>query len=152
MIKQHVKFVLYMSESKSCLGWIAATIGWFMLWGLCMSVGDTYKISPFTVLLILVVGTIIIAGLGAFFYVSAHNRIYEKHKKRVQFIQVEYTLAYHKFVDDNKITKDYSGEIIDIYDMKKISSREDSEWEKEEKLLREEKEKRDREYKLKCEE
>lgn len=141
-----------MSESKGCLGWIAATIGWFMLWGLCMSIGDTYKISPFFVLLILVIGTLIIAGLCIYIYATAHGKTYNKHKNRVLHIQQEYSLAYRKFIDSNIIKKDYSGNITELSELKKISSREDSVWEQEEKQLREEKEKKDKEWKRKCKE
>ena len=141
-----------MSELKGCLGWIAACIGWFLLWGFCMSIGDTYKISPFVVLFILVIGTLLIAGFGIYFYTSAKDKIYEKHSNRVQYIQQKYSLAYSKFIVTNRIKKDYSGKITELDELKKISSREDSVWEQEEKQLREEKEKRDREYKLKCEE
>ena len=141
-----------MSESKGCLGWIAATIGWFMLWGLCISIGDTYKISPFLVLLILVIGTLIIAGLCIYIYATAHGKTYNKHKNRVLHIQQEYSLAYRKFIDSNRIKKDYSGNITELSELKKISSREDSVWEQEEKQLREEKEKKDREWKRKCKE
>ena len=68
-----------MSETKGCLGWIAATIGWFVLWGLCMSIGDAYKISPFGVLFMIVIGTLVIAVIGIYFYTSTQNMIYKKH-------------------------------------------------------------------------
>ena len=61
-------------------------------------------------------------------------------------------MAYRKFIDSNKIKKDYSGNITELSELKKISSREDSVWEQEEKQLREEKEKKDREWKRKCKE
>ncbi len=98
-----------MSESKGCLGWIAATIGWFMLWGLCISIGDTYKMSPFVVLLLIVIGTLIFAGVCIYIYGTVHSKTYNKHKNRVLHIQQEYNLAYRKFIDSNKIKKDYSG-------------------------------------------
>ena len=141
-----------MSESKGCLGWIAATIGWFMLWGLCISIGDTYKMSPFVVLLIIVIGTLFIAGLCFYIYATAHSKTYNKHENRVLHIQQKYNLAYRKFVDSNRIKKDYSGNITELSELKKISSRDDSVWEQEEKLLREEKEKSDREWERKCKE
>ena len=142
-----------MSETKGCLGWIAATIGWFFLWGLCISIGDTYKISPFAVLIIMVIGTLVLAGTGIYIYTSAHTKIYNKHVDRVNYIANKYGLAYRKFVDTNKIKKDImSGKITELSELKKISSREDSLWEKEENILREEKEKRDRENKIKWEE
>jgi hypothetical protein len=83
-----------MSETKGCLGWIAATIGWFVLWGLCMSIGDAYKISPFGVLFMIVIGTLVIAGIGIYFYTSTQNKIYKKHNDRVKHIQEKYSLAY----------------------------------------------------------
>ena len=126
-----------MSETKGCLGWIAATIGWFVLWGLCMSIGDAYKISPFAVLLLMVVATLILVGLGIYFYTSSQNKTYNKHWNRVQHIQNEYGMAYRKFIDTNKIKKDISsGKVTELAELKKISSREDSVWEQEEKVLR----------------
>lgn len=140
-----------MSETKGCLGWIAATIGWFVLWGLCMSIGDAYKISPFGVLFMIVIGTLVIAGIGFFFYTLAQNTIYEKHNDRVKHIQEKYGLAYQKFIDTNRIKKEIgSGKVTELSELKKISSREDSVWEQEEKALRAEREKKDREWKIKC--
>ena len=140
-----------MSETKGCLGWIAATVGWFFLWGMCMAIGDTYKISPFTVLFLMVVATVVVAALGIYIYTSSHNRNYNKHWKRVNEIQQKYGLAYRKFIDENRIKKDYStGKISELSELKKISCREDAVWEQEEKELREQKEKKDREWKLKC--
>jgi len=141
-----------MSETKGCLGWIAATVGWFFLWGMCMAIGDTYKISPFTVLFLMVVATVVVAALGVYIYTSSHNRNYNKHWKRVNEIQQKYGLAYRKFIDENRIKKDYStGKISELSELKKISCREDAVWEQEEKELREQKEKRDRENKIKWE-
>lgn len=139
-----------MSEAKGCLGWIAAIIGWFALWGLCMSIGDAYDISPFVVLLMTVIGTLVIAGIAFYIYTSTLNKIYKKHANRVKHIQENYGLAYRKFIDSNKIKKDIiSGKITELSELKKISSRDDSEWELEEKVLTEEKERRDREWKKK---
>lgn len=142
-----------MSETKGCLGWIAGTVGWFFLWGMCMAIGDEYKISPFTVLFLLIVATVIVAALGIYIYTSSHNRNYNKHWKRVNEIQQKYGLAYRRFLDENHIKKDYfTGNVSELSELKKISCRDDAIWEQEEKQLREEKEKRDREYKIKWEE
>ena len=124
---------------KGCLGWIAATIGWWILWGLCMKIGDVHKISPFIVLLIIIIGFIVIAGISIFIYYLIEDNIYEKHKKRVMHIQKEYGLAYRKFIDSNRIQKDtMSGKITELSELKKISSRDDSVWEQEEKIYKEE--------------
>ena len=142
-----------MSETKGCLGWIAATVGWFFLWGMCIAIGDEYKMSPFTVLFLLIVATVIVAALGIYIYTSSHNRNYNKHWKRVNEIQQKYGLAYRRFLDENHIKKDYlTGNVSELSELKKISCRDDAVWEQEEKQLREEKEKRDREFKIKWEE
>ena len=141
----------YMSDAKGCLGWIAATIGWFVLWGLCISLGETYKISPFGVLFMIIIGTLVIAGTSVYIYTSKQNKIYKKHYDRVKYIQEKYSLAYQAFVVSSKIKKDLiSGKVTELSLLKKISSREDSVWEQEEKTLRAEKEKKDREWKIKC--
>lgn len=142
-----------MSETKGCLGWIAATVGWFFLWGMCIAIGDEYKMSPFTVLFLLIVATVIVAALGIYIYTSSHNRNYNKHWKRVNEIQQKYGLAYRRFLDENHIKKDYlTGNVSELSELKKISCRDDAVWEQEEKQLRDEKEKRDREFKIKWEE
>lgn len=142
-----------MRDFGGCLWWFLGIIGWFLLWGFCISIGDEYKISPFTVLFLLIVATVIVAALGIYVYTTSHNRIYNKHWKRVNEIQLKYSLAYRKFISENKIKTDYStGKVSELSALKKISCREDAIWEKEEKQLREEKEKRDREFKIKWEE
>ena len=111
-----------MSETKGCLGWIAATVGWFFLWGMCIAIGDEYKISPFTVLFLLIVATVIVAALGIYIYTSSHNRNYNKHWRRVNEIQQKYGLAYRRFIDENHIKKDYStGKVSELSELKKIS-------------------------------
>ena len=137
-----------MSETNGCLGWFAAIVGWFILWGLCMSIGNTYRISPFMVLFLIVIATVIMAVLGIYIYTSSYN----KHYNRVNHIEQEYGMAYRKFVDENHIKKNYSGKINELSELKKISCRKDAVWEEEEKILKEEKEIKDREFKLKCEE
>ena len=145
-----------MRDSDGCLWWILGTIGWFLLWGFCISIGDEYKISPFTVLFLLVIATVIVAVLVIFIYTSSHNKIYNKHWKRVNEIQQKYGLAYNKFVGENNIKTDFStGKVSELSELKKISCREDSVWEQEEKSLREEKEKRSKEREIerqKCKE
>lgn len=127
------------SDTKGCLGWIAATIGWWILWGLCRKIGDVHKISPFIVLLVIIIGFIVIAGISIFIYYLIEDKIYEKHEKRVMHIQKEYGLAYRKFIDSNRIQKDITtGKITELSELKKISSREDSVWEQEEKKYKEE--------------
>lgn len=145
-----------MRDSDGCLWWILGTIGWFLLWGFCMSIGDEYKISPFTVLFLFVIATVILAVLVIFIYTSSHNKIYNKHWKRVNEIQQKYGIAYNKFVRENNIKTDYyTGKVSELSELKKISCREDSVWEQEEKSLKEEKEKRSREREIerqKCKE
>lgn len=143
-----------MSETKGCLGWIAAAIGWFVLWGLCMSIGDAYKISPFGVLFMIVIGTLVIAGIGIYFYTSTQNKIYKKHNDRVKHIQEKYSLAFRKFVDEKIGSGVDVRDINKLSDLKMISQIGDREWQKnnskllaEQEILRQiaEKEKQDRE-------
>lgn len=141
-----------MNKSDGCLGWIVAIIAWFILWGMCMKIGDTYNISPFIVLLLIVVVTIIVAVIGIYIHTSSYNRKYNKHYNRVNQIKQKYGLAYKKFVDEYNIKKDYKGNISELSELQKISCREDAVWEEEEKKLIEEKEIRDRKFKLKCDE
>lgn len=131
-----------MSEAKGCFGWIAATIGWWILWGLCMSFGDIYKISPFFVLFMLIIGVlviVVIVVISILAYYSIIDLLYTKHEKRVKHIQKEYHSAFMQFIYSNgiKIDKE-SGKISELSELKMISSREDSVWEQEEKLCKEE--------------
>ena len=119
-----------MSETKGCLGWIAAAIGWFVLWGLCMSIGDAYKISPFGVLFMIVIGTLVIAGIGIYFYTSTQNKIYKKHNDRVKHIQEKYSLAFRKFVDEKIGSGVDVRDINKLSDFKMISQIGDREWQK----------------------
>ena len=114
-----------MSETKGCLGWIGGTIGWFVVWGLCMSIGDNYKISPFLVLLILV--TITIACVVLYFYlrISADK----KNKERENEIKKKYPRAYSKYAAKFQRYADEDDKA------KEIASRSDATWEKEEKAL-----------------
>lgn len=145
-----------MRDFNGCLWWILGIIGWFLLWGICISIGDEYKISPFTVLFLLVISTVIAAVLGIYIYTSSHNKIYNRHWKRVNEIQRKYGLAYKKFISENNIKTDCSkGKVSELSVLKKISCREESVWEQEEKSLREEEDKRKREREIerqKCKE
>ena len=55
-----------MYELKGCFLWVLAIVGWFILWGACMSIGDSSGISPFLILLIFV-GIVAFVGGGVFF-------------------------------------------------------------------------------------
>ena len=119
-----------MSEAKGCFGWIAATIGWWILWGLCISIGDIYKIDPFFVLFMLIIGVLVIVVISMLAYYSIKDLLYTKHEKRVKHIQKEYHSAFMQFIYSNgiKIDKE-SGKISELSELKMISSREDSVWE-----------------------
>ena len=95
-----------MSETKGCFGWIAATIGWWILWGLCISIGDIYKIDPFFVLFMLIIGVLVIVVISMLAYYSIKDLLYTKHEKRVKHIQKEYHSAFMQFVYSNGIKID----------------------------------------------
>ena len=138
-----------MSEAKGCLGWTGATIAWILLWGLCLSIANTNNISPFGVLLIIIGGTLILVFLvvvGILLYIHTREKNYLKHKNRVGYIANNYSLAYHKYIEENHIKRDG----ISLSDLKMIGSREDALWHREENLLREEQEKRNMEWREKC--
>lgn len=114
-----------MSDTKGCLGIVGGTIGWFVVWGLCISVGENYKISPFLVLLILIIITIAIGALIVYVKISAEN----KNIKRANEIEKNYPRAYNK----------YAGKFPSYADAeekaKEIANRPDSIWEREEKEI-----------------
>lgn len=114
-----------MSETKGCLGWIGGTIGWFVVWGLCMSIGDNYKISPFLVLLILVAITVACVVLFFYLRISADK----KNKERENEIKKKYPRAYSKYAAKFQRYADADDKA------KEIAARSDATWEKEEKAL-----------------
>ena len=102
----------------------------------------------------IVIGTLVIAGIGIYFYTSTQNKIYKKHNDRVKHIQEKYSLAFRKFVDEKIGSGVDVRDINKLSDLKMISQIGDREWQKnnskllaEQEILRQiaEKEKQDRE-------
>ena len=111
-----------------CLGWIIGTIGWFLVWGFCLSIGKEYKISPFFVLLILV--AIIFVCVCLYFYAKYY--IDKKNRKREEEIKKTYPRAYNKYVKEISPYADPDDKAS------KIVSRANTIWEQEEKSLEKE--------------
>lgn len=88
---------------KSCLGWFALIVGWFLLWTWCMDFGDKNNVSPFGVLgcvILCVVGLCIIGLL----IVGYSSRQFDKKVERCMSIQKQYPNAYEDFCKLNNIS------------------------------------------------
>lgn len=71
-------------------------------------------------------------------YKVVHEKNYNKYRERVQQIQHKYSLAYIEYVKSKPLKSSFNGSITDYSDLKRIASREDYEWEAEEKKIRDE--------------
>ena len=127
-----------MNGYKGCLVGIIVVVVWFKLWFFCLTYGDTHNISPFTVLFVIIFVVSVIALIVVCIYNVVHEKKYNKYRERVQQIQHKYNLAYMEYVKSKPLKSSFYGPITDFSDLKRISSREDYEWEAEEKKLRDE--------------
>ena len=118
-----------MSELKGCLGWLAAIVGWFIVWGFCLSAGDDIGISPFVILLIIGGVCLIVFLIGLYI----HNRQEEEREEKFEQIKRKYPLAYHQFTQ--RPNNHYSSYSPSKEFKKEVVSRDISIWEKEEKEL-----------------
>ena len=92
---------------KGCLGWACAIIGWFVLWGTCMAIGDANHISPFWVLFLFVVGIIIIGIIGLLIFNYFSNKEAERlqrKRNKCQSLQSRFPNAFRKFCYNNRIS------------------------------------------------
>lgn len=92
---------------KGCLGWACAIIGWFVLWGTCMAIGDANHISPFGVLFLFVVGIIIIGIIGLLIFNYFSNKEAERlqrKRNKCQSLQSRFPNAFRKFCYNNRIS------------------------------------------------
>ena len=92
---------------KGCLGWACAIIGWFVLWGTCMAIGDANHISPFGVLFLFVVGIIIIGIIGLLIFKYFSNKEAERlqrKRNKCQSLQSRFPNAFRKFCYNNRIS------------------------------------------------
>lgn len=136
-----------MNTLKEFLKWLALPIGWAILWSLCLGLGELFNISPVLVLLIVTFGSFFILFVFARLYLFVLSKVYEKHMKRMLYIKFKYRHAYSKFTYKNNIREYSFIGIESLRELKKITSRDDSVWELEEKQLEKECERRNSELK-----
>lgn len=122
-------------ENEGCLWWTVVTIVWFSFCGICISA----DINP--IVAILVMGAIAVAIFIIYKLIKSNQK--EKLLDKVDQIKAKYPRAYHKFTQqpENNIAE-YEPSIETL---KRISSRDFSIWETEEKELKEAEEKRKQE-------
>lgn len=135
-----------MDDFSGSLGCFVAIMGCILLI-FCMCVGEATGVPPFGILMIIVFAVIIIGIIFICIYSRHENKIYEKHEERIKTIQKKYCLAYKKFVRENRIDIERDpkmGKYPKLSELKKISNRDDTTWEQEEKKLKKEKEEQER--------
>ena len=125
---------------KGCLGWACAIIGWFVLWGTCMAIGDANHISPFFVLFLIILGIVIIGVIALLIgvialLISSHITAMaelklESQRDLCRSIQKKYPNAYRDFCYKNNI-RTY-GE-LSKEDVEKILVISDRDWDCQEK-------------------
>lgn len=90
------------------------------------------------VLFVMIIIISVIALICIRIYKGVHEKNYNKYRERVQQIQHKYSLAYIEYVKSKPLNSSFYGSITDYSDLKRIASREDYEWEAEEKKIRDE--------------
>ncbi len=130
-----------MDGGNGCLVEILATVGWFILWGMCMAIGESSGISPFVILLIIVGIVLVIPGVGYLLYIwikdCRENRIIDKANE----IKIQFPLAYQQYIIE--IRKDQSHTLTKLEIAKKVLECPIETWHNKEDVLRQEKKKRD---------
>lgn len=131
-----------MDELKGCFWWVIAIIGWFVLWGACMSIGDSANISPFVILLI-IVGIIVVVGGGGWLIFYRLKSVKEKKIiEKANVIKAKFPLAYQQYTKELKHEKGRFNPISEIEIAKKITTRSIEEWRNEEERIKSVEEKR----------
>lgn len=101
---------------KGCLGWTAAIIGWFIIWGTCLSFAGAWGISPFLLLLIGVAALLVIAIIVIRLLVIRDERKQAKKDKLLNIIyetiSKPYNLAFSEYINKHKISQPYKDEDI----------------------------------------
>ena len=118
-----------MDELKGCFWWVIATIGWFVLWGACMSIGDSTNISPFVILLI-IVGIVVVVGGGGWLIFYRLKSVREKKTiEKANVIKAKFPRAYQHYTKEFRRNKSgFSDSISDIEIAKKAITRSIEEW------------------------
>ena len=124
---------------KGCVGWAIAIIVWFILWGICMSIGESYDISPFTILFIAIGITIVFGIVGLYVGGKVSQKILDKKESECAEIKTKFPRAYNVYCKKNHISLNSS---LSERDMDIILKESDSFWpNKENQLVAEEKQK-----------
>lgn len=149
-----------MNNDDGCLAQIGclAVVG-VIAFFLCITglIGDALDVPASGRFLVLIGIVIVLVGLPLTIYgiYSNHKeKIYEEQEENVKKIEKTYNLAYRKFITAQHIRIGDKTKKASLEDLKKISTRPNSVWEKEERQLRrekEEREKREKELKEKAE-
>lgn len=105
-----------MSDIEKLLLGILAVIAWFVYWGICMTLWDTYNINP----LYTVFGGFAVIGSIVWIVYKLQKRHKAKVSTRAAIIRKEYPNAYKAYIVDNRIEYKY----ID----KCVSSIPDGQW------------------------
>ena len=136
-------------DSNGCFAWFLAFVIWFSICGVAFSC----DMNPLVLLLLIVVGIILLA-IVVFLVVVICNWIsaiiYEKYAKQVTELEKEYPFAYKKYLESNHIQGNLKSGSIPVSSLKNMRSRDKSIWEKEEKVIIEQRERQVRELKEKA--
>lgn len=132
-----------MDDLKGCLGWAIAVIGWFILWGACIAIGDSTQISPFVILLIFVVITVLVVVGGLLIYLWIESKREKKIMEKANDIKTKFPLAYKHYTEElNRNKSRWSDPISDIEIAKNAITRSIEEWANEEERIKIEDKKR----------
>ncbi len=124
-----------MDELKGCFLWVLAIVGWFILWGACMYIGDSSGISPFLILLIFVGIAAFVGGGGFFIYLRIADAKKKKKLAKADEIKRKHPLAFNQFVTKLKQSHSYSSTLSDIEIAEKAIKHPYEKWGEEEKKL-----------------
>lgn len=133
-----------MEDSKGCLIWTLVIVGWFILWGACMSIGDSTGLSPFIILLIFIGIILFVGGIGYSIYLAIDSAREKKKIEKANEIKAKYPTAYNQFVSKIKKEQDWYTPLSDFIIAEKVIERPIDTWREEEiKLIQEEKKRKE---------
>ena len=127
-----------MSDFERILLWIFIIVAWFIFYGTCISLWDTYNINP----LYTVFGGLAVIGGIAWLIYHLSKKHKEKVSARAEKIRETYPNAYDAYKTDNQIEYKYLDESV-----ASISDEKWGEMEKEAKALNDEYDSIRRKYK-----
>ena len=132
-----------MDDAKGCFLWAIAIVGWFILWGMCMSIGDASGISPFVILLIIVGVIVVIGGGGYLIYQRAESSREDKMKKKANEIKAQFPLAYQQYLQEINKGKSWLNTLSELEIAEKVLACPIESWRNKEEKLQQEKKERD---------